>query len=47
MSYGILYAYGRRFLPPKTPFRVYYDPDKPARDYGGQGSETIIHIQWG
>ena len=46
MSYGILYAYGRRFLPPRIPFTVYYDPDLPARDYGGEGKETIIHIQW-
>lgn len=46
MSYGILYAYGRRFLPKGTPFKVFYDPDFPARDYGGTGEGTIIHIQW-
>ncbi len=44
MSYGILYGYGRRFL--KTPFKVFYDPDVKARDHGGTGNETIIHIKW-
>ncbi len=46
MSYGVLYAYGQRFLPPGTHFKVYYDPAVPARDYGGQGNATIIHIEW-
>ncbi len=46
MSYGLLYAYARRFLPPGTQFTVYYDPDIPARDYGGDREETIIHIEW-
>jgi hypothetical protein len=26
MSYGVLFAYGRRFLPPGTEFTVFYDP---------------------
>lgn len=46
MSYGILYAYGRRFLPPGSNFTVYYDTDFPARDYGGTTDATIIHIKW-
>lgn len=44
MSYGVLFGYGRRFL--ETPFKVFYDPDVLARDYGGTGEETIIHIKW-
>ena len=45
MSYGVLYGYGRRFLPPGTFFKVYYDPDFPPRDRGGKDA-TIIHIEW-
>ena len=46
MSYGVLYGYARRFLPDGTMFRVYYDPDVPARDYGGTEDYTIIHVEW-
>lgn len=46
MSYGVLYGYGKRFLSASTHFRVFYDPDFPARDYGGTGESTIIHIKW-
>lgn len=46
LSYGVLYAYGRRFLPPRIPYTVHYDPDLPARDHGGRGDYTIIHIEW-
>lgn len=46
MSYGILYGYGKRFLPPNTPFKVFYDPEVKARDYGGTGEFSIIHITW-
>ncbi|MBZ0290374.1 MAG: hypothetical protein K8I30_22300 [Anaerolineae bacterium] len=46
MSYGILYSYGRRFLPPRTHFSVFYDPDVKARDYGGDGPASIISIKW-
>ncbi|MBZ0318919.1 MAG: hypothetical protein K8L91_21065 [Anaerolineae bacterium] len=46
LSYGVLYAYGRRFLPPGTHFTVRYDSDLPARDYGGTTPYTIIHIHW-
>jgi hypothetical protein len=46
MSYGILYAYGKRFLPPKTHFSVFYDPEVKARDYGGTGDATYINIKW-
>jgi hypothetical protein len=46
MSYGILYGYARRFLPPGTKFKVYYDPDVLPRDQGGSENYTIIHISW-
>jgi hypothetical protein len=46
MSYGILYAYGRRFLPPGTGFTVFYDPDIKSRDQGGDAEAVTIHIQW-
>lgn len=46
LSYGILYAFGRRCLPKGTQFMVYYDEDFPGRDYGGTTDETIIHIKW-
>lgn len=46
MSYGVLYGYGRRFLPRGTRFKVYYDPDVLPRDYGGKEDYTIIHISW-
>lgn len=47
MSYGVLYAYGRRFLPPGTHFTVFYDPEVPPRDHGGDGDATYINIRWG
>ena len=46
LSYGVLYGYGRRFLPRGSKFTVFYDPDVKARDYGGDGDVTIIHIKW-
>jgi hypothetical protein len=46
MSYGILYAYGRRFLPAGSNFTVFYDPNCPARDYGGTSDGTSIQIKW-
>ena len=46
MNYGVLYAYGRRMLPPGTAFNVYYDPDVTPLDQGGEGDTTYIHIQW-
>jgi hypothetical protein len=46
LSYGLQYSYARRFLPPTTPFKVFYDPDFLPRDYGGQGEATIIHTRW-
>jgi hypothetical protein len=45
LSYGVLYGFGRRFLPPGTQFKVYYDPEVPPRDRGGK-DVTIIHIEW-
>ncbi|GIK64777.1 MAG: hypothetical protein BroJett018_25710 [Chloroflexota bacterium] len=46
MSYGVLYGYGRRFLPRGTHFTVHYDEKIPARDYGGTADYTLIHIEW-
>jgi hypothetical protein len=43
-SYGITYGFARRFLPPKTGFRVFYDPDFPRMDDGG--TSTRIHVDW-
>lgn len=43
--YGILYAQAKRFLPPKTPFKVYYDTEVTPRDAGGVGP-TVIHVDW-
>jgi len=43
-SYGIAYGFARRFLPPKTSFRVSYDPNFPRMDDGGQS--TRILIEW-
>jgi len=42
--YGICYGGCRRFLPPGTHFTVYYDPDAPRREQGGEW--TLIHITW-
>jgi hypothetical protein len=44
-TYGIVYAYAKRFLPPKTPFKVYYDEQITPRDQGGNGA-TVIHVSW-
>lgn len=44
-SYGILHGFSKRFLPPKTAFKVFYDPEVKARDYGGNG-RTIMHLTW-
>ena len=46
MTYGIMYAYGQRFLPRGSGFTVYYDEDEPARDHGGTSDSTIVHITW-
>ncbi len=43
-SYGIVYGYGRRFLPPGTQYKVFYDPEATPRDAGGD--VTIIHVSW-
>ena len=45
LSYGIMYAYARRFLPPGTPFKVYYDLERPTRDQDGADT-TVIHVSW-
>lgn len=43
-TYGIVYAYSRRFLPRGSHFKVFYDPQVTPRDQGGD--VTIIHVQW-
>ena len=43
--YGVFYGYVKRFSPPGTPFKLYYDNDVPRRDLGGE--YTILHITWG
>jgi hypothetical protein len=44
MSYGVLYGYGRRFLPRGTQFKVYYDTSIQRLD--DEGKFTDIHIEW-
>jgi len=46
MTYGILYAFGKRFLPQITPFTVTYDLDTLARDHGGNDDFTTLNIEW-
>jgi hypothetical protein len=45
LNYGIVYAITRRFLPPRTAFKVYYDEKITPRDKGGNGP-TVIHVSW-
>jgi hypothetical protein len=45
LTYGIVYSLAKRFLPPKTAFKVYYDEQITPRDQGGDGS-TVIHVSW-
>jgi hypothetical protein len=45
LTYGIVYTFARRFLPPKTLFKVYYDEQITPRDKGGNGP-TVIHVSW-
>lgn len=45
LTYGIFYTITRRFLPPGTQFKLYYDPDIPSRDRGGK-DKTVIHVEW-
>jgi hypothetical protein len=42
-SYGIVYGYAKRFLPPGTRFKVFYDPEITPRDRGGTDT-TVIHV---
>jgi len=44
MTYGLAYGMARRWLPPSTRFKVFYDPDIPNMDNGGD--VTIIHVEW-
>jgi len=41
--YGANYGMVRRFIGGK-PFTVYYDPDIPRREQGGE--QTVVHITW-
>lgn len=43
--YGILYQLAERFLPPETPFDVFYPEHTHQRDQ--QGVITHLHIMWG
>ena len=45
-SYGIMYGFAKRFLPPGTQFSIYYDPRVTPRDRGGQEGYTVIHAKW-
>jgi hypothetical protein len=45
LTYGIVYTFARRFLPPRTAFKVYYDEKITPRDQGGNGP-TVIHVSW-
>ncbi len=44
VAYGTIYGMCKRFLPPGTPFTVYYDESVKRADQGGD--ETVIHIKW-
>jgi hypothetical protein len=43
-EYGVLYGFGRRFLPKGTYFIVQYDNNVQRLDEGGE--ETVLTIQW-
>jgi hypothetical protein len=45
LTYGIVYVFAKRFLPPKTAFKVCYDEHILRRDEGGDGP-TVIHVSW-
>lgn len=45
-SYGMMYGYAKRFLPPGTQFSIYYDPKVTPRDRGGRDGCTVIHARW-
>jgi hypothetical protein len=45
LTYGIIYSLARRFVPPQTAFKVYYDTVITPRDRGGNRS-TVIHVCW-
>jgi len=42
--YGNMHGLMRRFAPPGSRWTVYFDPDVPRREQGGE--ETVIHIKW-
>lgn len=44
MEYGVVYGFAKRFLPPGTPFTVWYDEDIQRLDEGGE--QTVIHVRW-
>jgi len=44
LEYGMLYGFAKRFLPPGTHFRVWYDESVTQMDEGG--TETVIHVRW-
>lgn len=44
LTYGVVYGQARKFLPPGTDITVYYDPDTPRHDEGGEA--TTVHVRW-
>lgn len=45
-SYGIMYGYAQRFLPPGADFTIFYEPNVRTRDQGGTQGHTVIHAKW-
>jgi hypothetical protein len=43
-TYGVAYGLAKRWSPKGVSFKVYYDPDVPRMDLGGD--VTIIHVEW-
>lgn len=42
--YGIVYGFCRRFFPPHTAAKVYFDTTMLRREEGGE--DTVIHVTW-
>jgi hypothetical protein len=44
LEYGVMYGFAKRFLPPGTPFTIWYDENVLRMDEGGD--QTVIHVRW-
>ncbi len=44
LEYGVLYGFAKRFLPPGTPFSIWYDEDEARMDDGAE--RTVLHVLW-